>query len=97
MAEHHEPLDISDMPDMLRIAEEVKKSHEPRVLRRADEDLVMVIPVPARTARASRARGDDDIRAFRSAAGGWSDLDADKLIDDIYEARRSSSRPPVRL
>lgn len=33
----------------------------------------------------------------RSAGGGWADLDTDQLIEDIYESRRISSRPPVEL
>ena len=36
------------------------------------------------------------IEAFKSAAGGWRDVDTDALIADIYE-RRKVSRPPVDL
>ena len=97
MAEHPKPLDISDMPDLLRLAEEVRASHEPRVLRLADEDLAMVIPVTAVKRRGVRSTRSKDLQAFRAAAGGWSDLDTDALVRDIYETRRSSTRPPVRL
>jgi predicted DNA-binding antitoxin AbrB/MazE fold protein len=34
----------------------------------------------------------EDIDAFRSAAGAWADIDADKLIKDIYENRLRSAR-----
>jgi hypothetical protein len=37
-----------------------------------------------------------DYEAFRSVAGRWKDVDTDRLLDDIYESRRSS-RPPVEL
>jgi hypothetical protein len=33
---------------------------------------------------------------FVRLAGGWSDVDADMLIDDIHKTR-SSNRPRVRL
>lgn len=39
---------------------------------------------------------DEDDEAFLSAAGGWSDVDIDEFLKDIYESRRSS-RPPVDL
>jgi hypothetical protein len=40
----------------------------------------------------------EDYAAFRSAAGGWKDLiDVDRFIEDIYESRRISTRPPVEL
>jgi hypothetical protein len=37
------------------------------------------------------------VRATLAAtAGSWADLDIDKIIADIYEARRTGSRPPDR-
>jgi hypothetical protein len=40
----------------------------------------------------------EDYAAFRSAARGWKDLvDVDRFIEDIYESRRISTRPPVEL
>ena len=39
---------------------------------------------------------DEDDQAFLSAAGGWSDVNIDEFLQDIYESRRSS-RPPVEL
>lgn len=32
-----------------------------------------------------------------SAAGGWSDVDGDKLIKEIYEGRLLSTRPEPRI
>ena len=97
MARELRPIDVSSIPELLRIAEEVGKSGEARVLRSDDKDLAVVVPV-ARAARPSarRRRTKADIEAFRSAAGSWKDVDTDKLLADIYEGRRSS-RPPVDL
>ena len=36
-------LDISNVPELLRIAEEVRITHQPRILRRDSEDLAMRI------------------------------------------------------
>jgi len=40
---------------------------------------------------------DEDWEAFRSAAGGWADIDADKLIRDIYQSRLIPSRAVLEL
>lgn len=88
-------IDISDMPDLARLAEEVQASGQPRVLARGDDRLAMLIPVPKRRGR--RQKTAADYEAFRSSAGSWKDVDTDRLLRDIYESRRVSSRPPVDL
>lgn len=97
MAEQPKPIDISDVPDVLRMVEEVRRAGEPRVLQRDGEDLAVVVPLR----REEKPRGSkptsEDIEAFRSAAGGWADVDTDTLIENIYESRRLSTRPPIKL
>ncbi|HEX2283184.1 MAG TPA: hypothetical protein VHG52_15595 [Thermomicrobiales bacterium] len=39
---------------------------------------------------------DAVIAALDATVGSWSDLDADKVIEDLYEARRLGSRPATR-
>jgi len=55
--------------------------------------------MPARRvpAKKKREKTQADYEAFKSAAGGWKDIDTDKLIADIYVSRRRSNRPPVEL
>ena len=36
-------------------------------------------------------------RKIEAAAGGWADMDCDALIKDIYEGRKLSTRPEIRL
>jgi hypothetical protein len=95
MAEHLKSIDITDMPDVLRLAEEVRASDEPRILRRDSEDIALVVPLPSRSKRRGKRKMEADYEAFRSAAGSWKDVDTDALIADIYEDRRRSMRPPV--
>ncbi len=53
------PIDISNMPELVRIA---------------------------------------DYEAFRSAAGGWKDVDTDRLLNDIYaDRRRTNNSTSVKL
>ncbi len=89
MAEEMIYIDISDVPDLLRIAEEVRTTRKPRMLRRDNENVAVLMPVTSTQRRkASRAKTKADYEAFRAAAGGWKGLvDTDKLIADIYESR----------
>jgi hypothetical protein len=90
--------EIGDLPDLVRLAEEVHDTGEPRLLRRAGEDLALLTPVlPAVKSRRGRKKTQADYDAFRAAAGSWKDVDTDKLLEEIYESRRLSSRPPVEL
>jgi len=97
MARELTSIDVSGIPELLRLAEEVGSSGEARLLKRDHEDLAVLMPVarvPKRKAR--RTPTKEDLEAFRSAAGSWKDVDTDKLVADIYESRRSS-RPPAEL
>lgn len=96
MAEHAKSIDISDVPDIVCLAEEVRHAGEPCVLRRDGEELAMVVPLPR--ARASRLKKPtaEDYEAFRRAAGSWADIDTDRLIEDIYRARGGVPRPSDR-
>ena len=53
--------------------------------------------MPVKPKCKSKGKTEKDLEAFRSAAGSWKDVDTDKLMADIYESRRHSSRPPVEL
>lgn len=91
-------MDISNVPELLRLVEEVRRNAEPRVLRRDSEDLAILTPVkPAPRRKPRRGKTKADYEAFLSAAGSWKDVDTDKLIAEIYKSRRRSSRPPVEL
>jgi hypothetical protein len=96
MTKELRPIDVSKVPELLRIAEEVGSTGEPRVLRRDHEDLAVVMPIARPARRGRKAKSAADLAAFKAAAGSWSDVDTDKLVDGIYESRRSS-RPPVDL
>ena len=54
MAKEMKPVDITHTPDVLRLAEEVARSGVPHVLRRNNEDLVEVRPVPSSRQKATR-------------------------------------------
>ncbi|CCF85431.1 hypothetical protein [Nitrolancea hollandica] len=97
MPEAYKPIDVSNVPELLKLAEEVHATREPRVLRRDDEDLAVLMLVSKKAKRRRKQKSEKDLEAFRASASSWKDVDTDKLIADIYESRRRSSRPPVDL
>jgi len=99
MTRQLEPLDISDLPDVVRLVEEVREAHAPRVLRWKNEDVAVLMPAPARKRRRRRDRkpSEKDLEIFRSSAGGWADMDTETLKANIYADRRASNKPPPEL
>jgi hypothetical protein len=103
MASEHETIDISNNPDLLRLAEEVRRRNTSTVLRNGDEDVAVVMPVTdTATRKATRSpfkkKSQADIDAFLASAGGWKDLvDTERLKRDIAESRARSGRPPIKL
>jgi hypothetical protein len=65
------------------------------VIRLDGKDAAIIAPVRAR--RKKRTITDEDRKAFLSSLGGWKDVDTDRLIDDIYAARRVADRLPIEL
>lgn len=106
MANELQPIDVTDMPEVLRLAEQVRRTQTSAVLRRGDgEELAVLSPLPA-----TRQPGDqvDDIwagydpeavrKALRASAGALKGVDKEELLRDIYEARSqdSAGRPAER-
>ena len=96
MVKDFTPIDISDLPDLVRLAEGVRTSKTPRLLRRDGEDLALLMPLAPRR-RARRALSHEDREAFLASAGSWRDVDVDAFLAQNAASRRRSSRPPVEL
>ena len=45
MAIEQQPLDITDMPELGQLVDAVRASRLPRVLRRANEDVALIVPL----------------------------------------------------
>ena len=99
MQKHHTPIDISNMPELVRLVEELKTTNTPRLLKKDSKDVALLIPVDS-AAKSKRKAGKTqaDFEAFKSSAGGWKGLvDTEKLKRDIYESRKISTRSPIVL
>ncbi|MFN0070811.1 MAG: hypothetical protein ACKVVP_04905 [Chloroflexota bacterium] len=67
MAKEITPIDITNTPELVRLAEEVARNGTARVLRRDDEKLAVLSPIPAAPPRRHhRVKIEADLRAFRA-------------------------------
>src|SRR6266571_2774237 len=91
-------INISDTPDLLRLAEEVRKDNRVIVLVSNGEEVARLTPPARKRRRRGWIPSSADMEAFRAAAGSWRGVvDTDKLKEDIYESRRLSTRPAPKV
>ncbi len=83
------PIDISTMPELARIVEEVAATKQPRELKRDNKIVAVLSP--------AISENTEKWEKIRVTFGSWSDLDADELIANIHRWRKEGSRPASRL
>ncbi|HEY7062822.1 MAG TPA: hypothetical protein VII06_15200 [Chloroflexota bacterium] len=88
-------VDASGDPVLSRLVQEVRDTNQARIIRLGNEDVAIIAPIRRRPK--GRTLSEADRQAFLDSLGGWKDVDTDRLLDDIYAARRVSDRPPVEL
>ena len=88
MSRHLTPLDISNIPDLARIVEEVAATQQPRELKRDNKIVAVLSP--------AIAQNTEKWKTIRATFGSWSDLDPDELIANIHRWRQEGSRPVTR-
>ena len=96
MAHEYPAIDLNtgDVPDIAELAEEVHRTKQPRVIRRADEDLAVIVPVKKATKRrALPKKSPEDMEAFWSSFGSWKDVDTEQLNAANAQSRRISTKP----
>ena len=86
--------------DPIGALERVIERHETTIVERDGVPVARVSPVRGTTERRSRgsSRGSSRGRAaLRAAFGGWSDVDTDRLLAEVYADRKADDRPAVAL
>jgi hypothetical protein len=64
-------VDISDIPDLLQLAEEVRTTRTPRLLKRGDEEVAMLTPIGPAPATLNAPL----LKLFDRMAGSLADVD----------------------
>ena len=95
MSSNTAPVDISNIPELLDLVEEVEATKTPRELMRDDRVVAVLTPVVRKVKDAPRPTNTAWQKSL-AAIGSWSDLDPDKLLADIYRWREEGSRPATR-
>jgi hypothetical protein len=89
-------IDITNTPELARLAEEVRSTLQPRYLEKDGEAIAVVMPV-ATTRRARRSPTPADREAFISSFGAWKGLvDGARLKRDLARSR-TIRRPAPEL
>lgn len=88
MARELKAIDVTLVPELLRIAREVRASREPRVLRGDGEDLAILSPTgsPRRRSRRRVLAEDDPIWSLVGSATDATPTDASKKHEYLGEA-----------
>ncbi len=98
---HPTPIDITTIPDLARIVEEVEATKKPRELVRDNKPVALITLVTSAAGKATKwkakAKTKADYEAFFSAFGSWKDVDTARLLKNIYATRKRSNRPPIEL
>ena len=88
-------IDVTDSPELLHLAEEVSQTREPRMLRRGNQELALLLPigVPQTSDEDIWANYDPEKvrRALRETAGILVGVDIPQLLDDLRAEREQSS------
>jgi hypothetical protein len=97
-AEQHS-IDITNMPELDRLATEVAETGIARALRRGDTVVATIVPVatPPTPQLPAKKNPKTALEAIEASAGGWKGLvDAEQLKKDIKEARGSRASAAMR-
>jgi hypothetical protein len=94
MAQHATPIDISTMPDLVQIVEEVAATKQPRALKRDNHIVAILTPVE----REKQQQNSKAIEETLALAGAWKDLDFDDMLEQLDHIRHDSKpTPPLNL
>jgi hypothetical protein len=89
------PIDITNIPELVRIAEEVEATKKPRVLKRDNTPLAILTPVTKNQSAQAKRKA---IKETLALAGAWGDRDWHEVEAELDRIRHSSTpTPPFEL
>jgi hypothetical protein len=92
---HPTSIDITNMPDLVRIAEEVEATKTPRELKRNNEVVAVLTPIGTKRKHQKNRQAIEETLAL---AGSWRDLDFDDMLKQLDRIRHESKpTPPLQL
>jgi|SRR5436190_23394191 hypothetical protein len=99
MSRHLTPIDISNMPELVRIAEEVEATKTPRALKRDNKTVALLVPTPPRGHETLEVFDFSPLEEVKASflAAGYSEAEVNDMIDALSELPHyASTVPPLR-
>ncbi len=104
MNRHIIPIDASNLPDLLKVAEEVNTTKTPRLIKRNGEALALLMPagrgekrenLPQKRTIWTHYNPQQVKAALRDSKGALQGVNREKLLSDLAEQRgqESTGRP----
>ncbi len=95
------PIDASNLPDLLKVVEEVNMTKTPRLIKRNGENLALLMPTGQKTAHPQKRTiwtqyNPQKVRAaLQQSAGALQGVDRKELLRDLADQRgqESTGRP----
>jgi len=89
------PFDITNIPELVRIAEEVEATNKPRVLKRDNTPIAILTPVKKNQSSKAKSKA---IKEALSLAGAWGERSWNEVEAELDRIRHSSkATPPFEL
>jgi len=95
MASHPTLIDISTMPDLVRLTKEIEATQTPVELKRENKIVAVLLPLTQAPPKKKRKTSIQDALAL---AGAWKAIPSDDLEERLYRIRHESKpTPPFTL
>jgi hypothetical protein len=92
---HPTSIDITNIPELVRIAEEVEATNKPRVLKRDNTPIAILTPVKKKPSAKAKQKAMKETLAL---AGAWGDRDWNEVEAELDHIRHNSKpTPPFTL
>ena len=97
MSRHIIPIDASNLPDLLKVAEEVNTTKTPRLIKRNGETLALLLPTGQKTAHPQKRDiwthyDPQQVKAaLRDSKGALQGVNREELLSELAEQRRQES------
>lgn len=88
MTAHPTPIDISTMPDLVRLTKEVEARQTSLELTRENKIVAVLMPPPTATSKKT------SIEEALALAGAWGDLPSDDIEEQLDRIRHASTPTP---
>jgi len=88
------PIGISNIPDLVRLAEEVEATKKPCEVTKDSKTVAILIPVGT-TLKKKREKTKTDHEVSQAAFSSWKDVDTEALLNTIYAVADEPTPAPL--